>query len=139
MDIRGRKCIRPKPPIGRSSDLTASVELFCSPCDASIGNRAQRLSCISVVVYVPSIMGIDWIYRPQARSELQESRTKTMAELACFDCFTTYNSLIGHHCLNGWWIPGVANGHATAQAVTEELDSSQQGSSHGPCVQINET
>ncbi|GBN21143.1 B-cell lymphoma 6 [Araneus ventricosus] len=62
-----------------------------------------------------------------------------MAELACFDCFTTYNSLIGHHCLNGWWIPGVANGHATAQAVTEELDSLMKGSTHGPCVQINET
>ncbi|GBN10706.1 hypothetical protein AVEN_173819-1 [Araneus ventricosus] len=62
-----------------------------------------------------------------------------MAELACFDCFTTYNSLIGHYCLNGWWIPEVANGNTTAQAVTEELDSLMKGSTHGPCVQINET
>ncbi|GBM90612.1 hypothetical protein AVEN_161690-1, partial [Araneus ventricosus] len=62
-----------------------------------------------------------------------------MVELMCFDCFTTYNSLIGHHCLNGWWIPGVANGNTTAQAVTEELDRFKQGSSHGPCDQINET
>ncbi|GBN66008.1 hypothetical protein AVEN_221646-1 [Araneus ventricosus] len=62
-----------------------------------------------------------------------------MAELMCFDCFTTYNSLIGHFCLNGRWIPGVANGNTTAQAVAEELDSFKQGFTHGPCVQINET
>ncbi|GBN81213.1 hypothetical protein AVEN_102496-1 [Araneus ventricosus] len=60
-----------------------------------------------------------------------------MAELACFDCFTTYNPLIGHYCLNGWWIPGAANGKTTAQAVTEELDSLNQESSHGHCVQVN--
>ncbi|GBM97412.1 Zinc finger protein 41 [Araneus ventricosus] len=62
-----------------------------------------------------------------------------MVELMCFDCFTTYNSLIGHFCLNGWWIPGVANGNTTAEAVAEELDSFKQGFTHGPCVQINET
>ncbi|GBO30665.1 hypothetical protein AVEN_69889-1 [Araneus ventricosus] len=62
-----------------------------------------------------------------------------MAELACFNCFMTYNSLTGHYCLNGWWIPGVANGNATAQAVAEELDSLKQESSQGPCVQINAT
>ncbi|GBO18372.1 hypothetical protein AVEN_125535-1, partial [Araneus ventricosus] len=62
-----------------------------------------------------------------------------MAELACFDCFTTYNSLIGHYCLNGWWISGFANGNATAQAVAEELDSLKQESTQGPCAQINAT
>ncbi|GBN27286.1 Zinc finger protein 595 [Araneus ventricosus] len=62
-----------------------------------------------------------------------------MAELACFDCFTTYNSLIGHYCFNGWWIPGVASRSTIVQAVAEELDSFMKGSTHGPCVQINET
>ncbi|GBN84098.1 Zinc finger protein 234 [Araneus ventricosus] len=62
-----------------------------------------------------------------------------MAELACFDCFTTYNSLVGHYCFNGWWIPGVANGNATAQAVEKELDSLKQESTQGPCVQVNAT
>ncbi|GBN21148.1 hypothetical protein AVEN_177437-1 [Araneus ventricosus] len=62
-----------------------------------------------------------------------------MAELTCFDCFTTYNSLIGHYCLNGWWISGFSNLNATVETVAEELDSFKQGSSHGPCVQINET
>ncbi|GBO13568.1 Zinc finger protein 517 [Araneus ventricosus] len=62
-----------------------------------------------------------------------------MAELACFDCFTTYNSLIGHYCLNGWWIPGVENANATAQVVVEELDSLKQESTQGPRVQVNAT
>ncbi|GBN29424.1 hypothetical protein AVEN_113135-1 [Araneus ventricosus] len=62
-----------------------------------------------------------------------------MAEVACFDCFTTYNSLIGHYCLNGRWIPGVENANATAQVVVEELDSLKQESTQGPCVQVNAT
>ncbi|GBO12895.1 hypothetical protein AVEN_225055-1 [Araneus ventricosus] len=62
-----------------------------------------------------------------------------MHELACFDCFTTCNSLIGHYCLNGWWMPGFANGNAAAQAVAEEHDSLMKGSTHGPCFQINES
>ncbi|GBN93576.1 Zinc finger protein 595 [Araneus ventricosus] len=62
-----------------------------------------------------------------------------MAELACFNCFTTYNSLIGHYCLNGWWIPGVANENATAQVVVEELDSLKQESTQGPRVQVHAT
>ncbi|GBO17313.1 hypothetical protein AVEN_140991-1 [Araneus ventricosus] len=62
-----------------------------------------------------------------------------MAEFMCFFCLKTYDSLIGHHCLNGWWIPGVASRSTTVEAVAEEMDSMKQGSSHGPCVQINET
>ncbi|GBM97406.1 hypothetical protein AVEN_260339-1 [Araneus ventricosus] len=62
-----------------------------------------------------------------------------MVEFMCSDCFKTYDSLIGHYCFNGWWIPGVANGINTVELVAEELDSFKQGSSHLPCVQINET
>ncbi|GBN07427.1 Zinc finger protein 782 [Araneus ventricosus] len=62
-----------------------------------------------------------------------------MAELMCFDCFKTYDYLIGHYCFNGWWIPGVANGINTVEAISEELDSFKQASSHLQCVQINET
>ncbi|GBM98378.1 Zinc finger protein 226 [Araneus ventricosus] len=70
---------------------------------------------------------------------MQESRTKRIAELVCFYCLKTYDSITGHHCLNGWWIPGVANINTTVEAVAEELDSFKQGASHEPCVQINET
>ncbi|GBO35598.1 Zinc finger protein 782, partial [Araneus ventricosus] len=49
------------------------------------------------------------------------------------------DSTIGHHCLNGWWIPGVSNENTTVEGVGEEHDRFKQGSSHGPCVQINET
>ncbi|GBO03264.1 hypothetical protein AVEN_121638-1 [Araneus ventricosus] len=62
-----------------------------------------------------------------------------MTELVCFYCLKTYDSTIGHHCLNGWWIPEVANGNTAIEGVGEEQDSFKQGSSHGPCVQINET
>ncbi|GBN64113.1 Zinc finger protein 782 [Araneus ventricosus] len=62
-----------------------------------------------------------------------------MAELMCFFCFKTYDSLIGHYCLNGWWIPGVANRNTTVEAVADEPDSLMKGSTHGPCVQINES
>ncbi|GBN81214.1 Zinc finger protein 33A [Araneus ventricosus] len=62
-----------------------------------------------------------------------------MAELMCFFCFKTYNSIIGHCCLNGWWIPGVANRNTTVEAVADEPDSLMKGSTHGPCVQINES
>ncbi|GBN21142.1 B-cell lymphoma 6 [Araneus ventricosus] len=62
-----------------------------------------------------------------------------MAELVCLFCFKTYDSLIGHHCLNGWWIPGVASINTTVEAVAAEPDSLKQGSTHGTCVQINET
>ncbi|GBN93574.1 hypothetical protein AVEN_4799-1 [Araneus ventricosus] len=62
-----------------------------------------------------------------------------MAELVCLFCFKTYDSLIGHHCLDGWWIPGVANINTTVQAVAAEPDILKQGSAHGTCVQINET
>ncbi|GBN90170.1 Zinc finger protein 233 [Araneus ventricosus] len=60
-----------------------------------------------------------------------------MPVLMCFDCFKTYESLIGHNCLNGWWIPGVASRSTTVEAVAEDLDSMKQESTHGPCVQIN--
>ncbi|GBM97410.1 hypothetical protein AVEN_260343-1 [Araneus ventricosus] len=59
-----------------------------------------------------------------------------MSELMCFFCLKTYDSLVGHHCLNGWWIPGVANINTTVEA---EPDSFKQGFTHGTCVQINET
>ncbi|GBN95382.1 hypothetical protein AVEN_176964-1 [Araneus ventricosus] len=59
-----------------------------------------------------------------------------MTELVCLDCFTTYDSLIGHYCFNGWWIPGVASRSTVVQAVAAEPDSLKQG---GTCVQINET
>ncbi|GBN97218.1 Zinc finger protein 39 [Araneus ventricosus] len=49
----------------------------------------------------------------------------------------TYDSIIGHHCLNGWWIPGYTSRSTTVEAVAEDLDSMKQGSTHGPCVQIN--
>ncbi|GBO32959.1 hypothetical protein AVEN_85556-1, partial [Araneus ventricosus] len=62
-----------------------------------------------------------------------------MAVLMCLDCFKTYDSLIEHNCLNGWWIPGVASRSTTVEAVAEDLDSMKQESTHGPCVQINET
>ncbi|GBL61988.1 hypothetical protein AVEN_148974-1, partial [Araneus ventricosus] len=62
-----------------------------------------------------------------------------MAELVCFYCLKTYDSITGHHCLNGWWIPGVANINTTVEAVAEELDSLMKGSTHGPCIQINES
>ncbi|GBN67368.1 hypothetical protein AVEN_273182-1 [Araneus ventricosus] len=62
-----------------------------------------------------------------------------MAELVCLDCFTTYESLVGHYCFNGWWIPGVASRSTIVQAVAAEPDSLKQGSTHGTCVQINET
>ncbi|GBN78110.1 Zinc finger protein 782 [Araneus ventricosus] len=70
---------------------------------------------------------------------MQESRTKRMAELMCFYCLKTYDSITGHCCLNGWWIPGVANVNTTVEAVAEELDSLMKGSTHGPCIQINES
>ncbi|GBN86261.1 Zinc finger protein 782 [Araneus ventricosus] len=44
-----------------------------------------------------------------------------------------------HYCLNGWWIPGVPNRNTTVEAVADELDSLMKGSTHGPCVQINES
>ncbi|GBN29426.1 hypothetical protein AVEN_113136-1 [Araneus ventricosus] len=62
-----------------------------------------------------------------------------MAELVCLDCFTTYESLVGHYCFNGWWIPGVASRSTIVQAVAAEPDSLKQESTHGTCVQINET
>ncbi|GBO10801.1 hypothetical protein AVEN_228033-1 [Araneus ventricosus] len=62
-----------------------------------------------------------------------------MAELMCFYCLKTYDSLIRHHCLNDWWIPGVARRSTTVEAVAEDQDSMKQGPSHGTCVQINET
>ncbi|GBN32091.1 Zinc finger protein 782 [Araneus ventricosus] len=61
-----------------------------------------------------------------------------MAVLMCLDCFKTYDSLRGHYCLNGWWIPGVASRSTTVEAVPEDMDSMKQESTHGPCVQINE-
>ncbi|GBN81445.1 Zinc finger protein 347 [Araneus ventricosus] len=62
-----------------------------------------------------------------------------MAVLMCLDCFKTYDSLRGHYCLNDWWIPGVASRSTTVEAVPEDMDSMKQESTHGPCVQINET
>ncbi|GBM93522.1 Zinc finger protein 235, partial [Araneus ventricosus] len=62
-----------------------------------------------------------------------------MPELMCLDCLKTYDSLIEHNCVNGWWIPGVASGSTTAEAVAEDLDSMKQESTHGLCGQINET
>ncbi|GBN27285.1 hypothetical protein AVEN_148057-1 [Araneus ventricosus] len=62
-----------------------------------------------------------------------------MSELMCFFCFKTYDSIIGHHCLNDWWIPGYTSRSTTVEAVAEDLDSIKQGSTHGPCVQINKT
>ncbi|GBN10929.1 Zinc finger protein 33A [Araneus ventricosus] len=62
-----------------------------------------------------------------------------MAVLMCLDCFKTYDSLIQHNCLNRWWIPGVASRSTTVEAVAEDLDSMKQESTHGPCVEINET
>ncbi|GBM97416.1 hypothetical protein AVEN_260347-1 [Araneus ventricosus] len=44
-----------------------------------------------------------------------------------------------HYCFNGWWIPGVASRSTIVQAVAAEPDSLKQGSTHGTCVQINET
>ncbi|GBN26195.1 hypothetical protein AVEN_62593-1, partial [Araneus ventricosus] len=73
------------------------------------------------------------------RIELYESRNKRMPVLMCLDCLKTYDSLIEHNCLNGWWIPGVASGSTTVEAVAEDLDSMNQESTHGLCGQINET
>ncbi|GBN10926.1 Zinc finger protein 782 [Araneus ventricosus] len=62
-----------------------------------------------------------------------------MAVLMCLDCFKTYDSLIGHICLYDWWIPGVASRSTTVEAVPEDLDIMKQESTHGQCVQTNET
>ncbi|GBM96486.1 hypothetical protein AVEN_263428-1 [Araneus ventricosus] len=62
-----------------------------------------------------------------------------MPVLMCLDCFKTYDSLIEHNCSNRWWIPGVARRSTTVEAVPEDLDSMKQESTHGPCVQINDT
>ncbi|GBM12944.1 hypothetical protein AVEN_113834-1, partial [Araneus ventricosus] len=62
-----------------------------------------------------------------------------MPVLMCLDCFKTYDSLIEHNCLKRWWIPGVASRSTTVEAMAEDLDSMKQESTHGLCVQINET
>ncbi|CAL1296250.1 unnamed protein product [Larinioides sclopetarius] len=60
-----------------------------------------------------------------------------MAKLMCVDCFKTFDSLIGHYCINARWISGDVKRSIIVKA--KERNSLVQGSVPRQCVEINET